>query len=33
MGAQAEKSNVISADKIKIDDELTEQLKALGYVN
>jgi arylsulfatase A-like enzyme len=33
MDAQAEKSKVISADKIKIDDELTEQLKALGYVN
>ncbi len=33
MDAQAVKSNVMSADKIKIDDELTEQLKALGYVN
>jgi arylsulfatase A-like enzyme len=33
IGTQNEKSNLLSTDKIQLDDELTEKLKALGYIN
>jgi hypothetical protein len=33
MDTQEEKSNLFSINESKVDDDLAEQLKALGYIN